>query len=78
MSNRSIKKRRHRSDFQQYMEQRELQKEINKEGPIWRQAGYPTQASFNEALAKAQAAKVADEVKVEELPHEHHDNCIHH
>jgi hypothetical protein len=61
MSNRSIKKRRHRPDFQLYMEQRDLVKELTKEGPLWKQAGYPTQASFKEALAKAQAAKVAEE-----------------
>ena len=61
MSNRSIKKRRHRSDFQQYMEQREVQKELSKHSPLWKQAGYPTQASFREALAKAQSAKVAAE-----------------
>jgi hypothetical protein len=48
MSKRSVKKRRHRDDFQGYMHQRTVEKVAG--GPMWQRLGFPTQAAYQAYL----------------------------
>lgn len=87
MSKRSLKKRRHRPDFPQYLESVDTNKATSN---LWKQYGFKSNSSFQVALKQAmadQAAKRDAEATMEEVTveqgethvhtHEHGEGCHH-
>src|SRR5271165_420722 len=81
MSSRSIKKRRHREDFAEYVAGREKFENIASQ---WKNFGFPNKTLFIKALtdhAAKQTAHVHDENCHHEVPveeHVHGEGCTHH
>ena len=81
MSSRSIKKRRHREDFAEYVAGREKFENIASQ---WKNFGFPNKTLFIKALtdhAAKQATHIHDENCQHEVPvteHVHGEGCTHH
>ena len=74
MSSRSVKKRRHREDFQGYIHARTVEKVAG--GPLWKRAGFTTQDAYLQYLQ----SKPKDGPQFGSqpaLPHVHGPDCHH-
>lgn len=71
MSSRAVRKRRHRHDFDQYMEQK---KTGNKTGPLWKRMGFQDEETFRIALNQSQVVSEPEAVQEE---HIHGPDCQH-